>query len=86
MQILTELKRIGADGTQNVIFSPYLLGTQWLSKAALPGQELGDDDMWQIKEFENMQFEDYEKIKEMGWDAFHETVYSQKNVTITGKT
>ena len=34
---LTELKRIGADGTQNVIFSPYLLGTQWLSKAALPG-------------------------------------------------
>ena len=59
---LTELKRIGAAGTLNVNFSAYLLGTQWLSKAALPGQELGDDDMWQIKEFENMQCEDYEKI------------------------
>ena len=75
---LTELKRIGADGTQNVIFSPYLLGTQWLSKAALPGQELGDDDMWQIKEFENMQFEDYEKIKEMGWDAFQKQFIAEK--------
>ncbi len=75
---LAELERIGADGTQNVIFSPYLLGTQWLSKAALPGQELGDDDMWQIKEFENMQFEDYEKIKEMGWDAFQKQFIAEK--------
>ena len=28
---LAELTRLDADGTQNVIFSPYLLGTQWLS-------------------------------------------------------
>ena len=39
---LTELKRIGADGTQNVIFSPvFLLGTQWLSKAGTSGTGTG---------------------------------------------
>lgn len=61
---LKELNRIDADGTQNVIFSPYLLGTQWLSKTAIPGVDLGDDDMWQVVELpENMKFEDYQKIK-----------------------
>ena len=34
---LAEHLRMGADATQNVIFSPYLLGTQWLSKTAVPG-------------------------------------------------
>ena len=70
---LKELDRLEADGTQNVIFSPYLLGTQWLSRTAIPGVDLGDDDMWQVMEIpENMEFEDYERIKEMGWgwDAF----------------
>ncbi len=68
---LKEHLRLDADGTQNVIFSPYLLGTQWLSRTALPGVDLGDDDMWQVMEIdENMKFEDYEAIKEMGWDAW----------------
>lgn len=75
---LAELTRIGADATQNVIFSPYLLGTQWLSKAALPGIELGDDDMWQMKECENMKFEDYEDIKKMGWDAWQKKFIAEK--------
>ena len=67
---IKEHLRLEADGTQNVIFSPYLLGTQWLSKAAYPGVTLGDDDMWQVLEInENMKFEDYEEIKKMGWDA-----------------
>lgn len=75
---LKELDRIEADGTQNVIFSPYLLGTQWLSTTAIPGIELGDDDMWQVTEFENMQFEDYYKIKEMGWDAWQKEFIAEK--------
>lgn len=67
---LEELVDLDADATQNVIFSPYLLGIQWLSQTALPGQELGDDDMWQVKESENMKFEDYDDIKAMGWDEW----------------
>ena len=43
---LTSLTAVDADCTQNVIFSPYLLGTQWLSKTAIPGVNLADDEMW----------------------------------------
>ena len=75
---LKELKRIGADGTQNVIFSPYLLGTQWLSKAQYPGAGLADNDMWQMAEAENMKFEDYEDIKKMGWDAWQKKFIAEK--------
>lgn len=75
---LKELQRIHADATQSVIFSPYLLGTQWLSKTALPGVDLGDDDMWQIKEFENMQFEEYDDLLEMGWDAWQKKFIAEK--------
>ena len=75
---LAELTSLDADATQNVIFSPYLLGTQWLSKAALPGIELGDDEMWQIVECENMKFEEYEDIKKMGWDAWQQKFIAEK--------
>lgn len=76
---IKELKRLDADGTQSVIFSPYLLGTQWLSKTAIPGVDLGDDDMWQVVEIpENMKFEDYEKIKEIGWDAWQAQFIAEK--------
>lgn len=75
---LAELERIEADATQNVIFSPYLLGTQWLSKTACPGETLGDDEMWQVTECENMKFEDYEAIKAMGWDAWQKKFIAEK--------
>lgn len=76
---IKEHLRLDADGTQNVIFSPYLLGTQWLSRAAIPGVDLGDDDMWQVLEInENMKFEDYEKIKEMGWDAWQKQFIAER--------
>jgi uroporphyrinogen-III decarboxylase len=76
---IKELKRIDADGTQNVIFSPYLLGTQWLSKTAIPGVDLDDDAMWQITEIpENMKFEDYQKIKDMGWEAWQAQFIHEK--------
>lgn len=75
---LAELTRLDADATQNVIFSPYLLGTQWLSKTAIPGAGVGDDDMWQITEQENMKFEEYEDIKRMGWDAWQKKFIAEK--------
>lgn len=75
---LAEHLRIGADCTQNVIFSPYLLGTQWLSKTAVPGVDLDDNAMWQVVECENMKFEDYEDIKKMGWDAWQAKFLAEK--------
>jgi len=75
---LAELTSLDADATQNVIFSPYLLGTQWLSKAAIPGKDLGDDEMWQILECENMQAEEYEDIKAMGWDEWQKKFIAEK--------
>lgn len=75
---LASLTEVDADSTQNVIFSPYLLGTQWLSKTAIPGVDLPDDVMWQMKECENMKFEDYEDIKKMGWDAWQKKFIAEK--------
>lgn len=75
---LAELTACDADSTQNVIFSPYLLGTQWLSKCAYPGEGLGDDEMWQVKECENMKHEEYYDIKEMGWDVWQAKFIAEK--------
>ncbi len=75
---LKEMKELDADATQNVIFSPYLLGTQWLSKTAIPGDGLGDDEMWQMRECENMEAEEYEDIKKMGWDAWQAKFVAEK--------
>ena len=75
---LAELQRIDADATQNVIFSPYLLGTQWLSTTAVPGDGLDDDAMWQMTERENMRFEEYEDIKRMGWDAWQKKFIAER--------
>lgn len=62
----------GVDATQNEIFSPYLLATQWLSKIAVPGKELSDDEIWQVMESENMKFEDYKTILDNGFEAFYD--------------
>ena len=75
---LAELERLDADATQNVIFSPYLLGTQWLSRTAVPGDGLGEDDMWQVMESENMAFEEYQDLKAMGWDAWQKKFIAEK--------
>ena len=75
---LAELERLDADATQNVIFSPYLLGTQWLPTIAVPGAGVGDDDMWQMTERENMQFEEYEDLKPTGWDAWQQNFIAER--------
>lgn len=58
------------DAAQNEIFSPYLLSGQWLSNVSVPGKELGDDDMWQVVEYENMKQEEYQEILKDGFGPF----------------
>jgi len=76
LKCLTELD---ADATQNVIFSPFLLPGQWLCPVATPGNELGDDDMWQVTEKADfMKQEEYDIILEHGFEYFYEKFKLEK--------
>jgi uroporphyrinogen-III decarboxylase len=46
------------------------LGDLWLSKIEIPGRELPDNALWQVREQEVMKFEDYDLILNQGWEAF----------------
>jgi hypothetical protein len=69
---LKAISELGADATQNEIFSPYLLPGQWLSKVAVPGKQLSSNSLWQVLETENMKREDYGAILREGFGAFYE--------------
>jgi len=59
------------DATQNVIFSPWLLPGQWLSKVATPGAELPDNELWQVLETQTLQTADYQDILKNGFESFY---------------
>jgi uroporphyrinogen-III decarboxylase len=46
------------------------LSAAWLSRVAVPGRDLPDDSLWQVKEAEVMTVDDYDTIIERGWLAF----------------
>lgn len=60
----------GIDSIHSHIMPADSLSTLWLAKVKLPGRELPEDELWQLDEKENIQFEDYEKILEMGYGAW----------------
>ncbi len=47
-----------------------MLTALWMSRLAVPGRELPDDSLWQIKEAEVMTLEDYDTILKRGWGKF----------------
>jgi uroporphyrinogen-III decarboxylase len=46
------------------------LTTIWLSHIDVPGRELPEDSLWQVREEEVMTVDDYDTIIEQGWGAF----------------
>ena len=38
------------DGVQSMLMSPYVLPGMWLSQVSVPGVELPDNELWQIRE------------------------------------
>lgn len=71
--IIDSLLALGdVDGANGTFFTPVLFHNIFLSKVKLPGVELPDDMLWQVDEHENMTVEDYDRIIEMGYDAFFE--------------
>lgn len=49
---------------------PYELTGLWLSRIALPGVELPENTLWQVREAEVMTLDDYDFILDHGWPAF----------------
>ena len=49
---------------------PYDLTASWLSHIALPGAELPENTLWQVREAEVMTLDDYDYILDHGWPAF----------------
>ncbi len=47
-----------------------LLTSIWLSRLGVPGRDLPDESLWQVREAEVMTIEDYDTIIEKGWGAF----------------
>lgn len=58
------------DSIQFPTMSPGVLGLLWLTHVDLPGVELPEDSLWQMHERVLIQPEDYDRIVEMGWDAW----------------
>jgi len=68
----------GWDGVQNELFTPWLLPGLWLSYVSMPGRELGDDDLWQVIEKENMSASDYKEIINNGFEGFYDRILIEK--------
>ncbi len=70
--ILAAMERLGGLDGVNLVpgLSPLTYPGVWLSSVAIPGRDLPDDSLWQIRESETMKPEDYDFIIERGWDAF----------------
>lgn len=71
--ILASMKDLcDADATEKAHGLPHAFTTAFMSRLKLPGDGLGDDEMWQIDEKEVMTIADYDAILDMGWPAFVE--------------
>ena len=60
----------GADAMEYGTYTPDMLSLAWLSRIYVPGRELPYDEAWQVQEKELMTVEDYDRIVEVGWNAF----------------
>ncbi|TWH56576.1 Uroporphyrinogen-III decarboxylase [Desulfitobacterium sp. LBE] len=57
----------GADGVDYGSYFKYGLEMAWLSKIKRPGEELPENELWQVVEAELMKQSDYDRIVEEGW-------------------
>ena len=68
----------GGDAINYGSFAPHGLSRLFLSKVRVPGQDLPDDEMWQVVETELLKPGDYDSIVEMGWPAFFDQFMTQR--------
>ncbi|MCB2189644.1 MAG: methyltransferase [Deltaproteobacteria bacterium] len=56
---------------------PMHLTSLWLSKVLIPGIDLPENNLWQVRELEVMEPADYDFIVEQGWEAFVQKILPQ---------
>lgn len=76
----------GIDAIHSPTMYPPVLANLWLSEIRTPGEELPDDELWQVVEHDNMEFEDYERILEIGYGPWREEYFKKYLGDIAGKT
>jgi uroporphyrinogen-III decarboxylase len=75
---LAAMDALGADDWDGINALPCgqivpSLASSWLSRIAVPGRDLPEDELWQVHEAEIMLPEDYDTILKKGWPAFLES-------------
>ncbi|MGI6217441.1 MAG: uroporphyrinogen decarboxylase family protein [Coriobacteriales bacterium] len=74
------------DGTQCVIFKPNLLSLSWLGKVKIPGEDIGDNELWQMFEQETLTQDDYDLILEEGYRPWLDKVLKERLDDPIGKS
>lgn len=59
------------DGVQVTVFEPKMMDACWMGHIELPGVELGENDLWQMHEKENITEDDYDIILEKGFAPWY---------------
>jgi len=68
----------GADAINYGSFWPYGLCYDFMSKVAVPGIDLPDNEMWQVVETELMRRADYDRLLDLGWPDFFNEFMTQR--------
>ena len=68
----------GGDAINYGSFWPYGLCYGFMSKVAVPGVDLPEDEMWQVVETQLMTRDDYDLILNMGWPDYFKKFMSEK--------
>ena len=68
----------GVDGIQAPTSIPFGLPVIWLSNIKVPGEDLPDDELWQVAEAELIQQEDYDIILEGGFEPWYQEFMKTK--------
>lgn len=66
------------DGIQHASYNVNLLSVIWLSKIDIPGRDLPDDALWQVKEIELMAPEEYDTIINGGFGPWLDDFYKNR--------
>lgn len=76
----------GIDAIHSPTMYPPVLANLWLSEIRTPGEELPDNELWQVVEHNNMTLEDYERIIKIGYGAWREEYFKKYLGNIAEKT
>lgn len=66
------------DSIHSPILDPNCLSTLWLSPVSVPGQDLPENELWQVKEQETVMEEDYDVILSEGFGPWSDRIMRER--------